>query len=203
MNMKHPVSGQSPLPQPRGLPSLALALLLLVSPLALGAHAQTGVQTGAQPMAAAHKSPAPPSSAVVLEFQGNSMSLSVTDLINLPQVTVQVHNAHRGGIPETYSGPLLSDVLSRIGFKATHQTQPMILHSAIIATGTDHYYVLYSAAEVEPNYSLSKVIVAVMKNGLPDSEGGNIELINTDGARPARWVHGLMGLSVMSLEPQK
>ena len=154
-------------------------------------------------MARDAKPPAPPSSAVVLEFQGKSMSLSVTDLINLPQATVQVHNAHRGGIPETYSGPLLSSVLAKIGFTATRQTQALILHSAIIATGTDHYYVLYSGAEVEPSFSRSKVIVAVMKNGLPDSQGGNIELINTDGAMPSRWVHGLMGLSVISLEPQK
>jgi hypothetical protein len=131
------------------------------------------------------------------------MSLSVTDLLNLPQVTVQVHNAHRGGIPETYTGPLLSTVLAKISFVANRQTQPLILHSVVIATGTDHYYVLYSAAEVEPSFSLSKVLVAVMKNGLPDSEGGDIELINTDGAKPARWVQGLIGLSIMSLEPQK
>ncbi len=153
----------------------------------------------AEPM----KPPVPPSRAVDVTFEGKDISLSVSDLLNMPQVTVQVHNAHRGGIPETYSGPLLSDVLAKIGLTATHETQPLILHSVIIATGTDHYYVLYSAAEVEPAFSLSKVIVAVMKNGLPNAEGGAIELINTDGAKPARWVHGLMGIAVMSLAPQK
>ncbi|MFP5266365.1 MAG: hypothetical protein ACLGQU_03275 [Acidobacteriota bacterium] len=201
--MNNPPAGFSSLLRPLCLPSVAFALLcalvLALAPGALCAQAQTGAQTGAK----TPKPPVPASSAVALEFQGKSMSLSVTDLVNLPQVTVQVHNAHRGGIPETYTGPLLSDVLARIGFVATRQTQPLILHSVVIATGTDHYYVLYSAAEAEPSFSLSKVLVAVMKNGLPDSQGGDIELINTDGAKPARWVQGLMGLSIMSLEPQK
>jgi hypothetical protein len=94
-------------------------------------------------------------------------------------------------------------VLERIGLKATRETQPMMLHSVIVATGTDHYYVLYSVAEVEPSFSTGKVIVAVMKDGLPDTEGGNIQLINSDGAKPARWVHGLMGIEVMSLAAQK
>jgi hypothetical protein len=201
--MNNPPVGFSSLPRSLRLPNLAFALLFAVTPGALCAQAQTGAQTGSQPAAKASKPPVPPSSAVVLEYQGKSMSLSVSELLNLPQVTVQVHNAHQGGIPETYSGPLLSTVLARIGFVATRQTQPLILHSVVIATGTDHYYVLYSAAEVEPSFSLSKVLVAVMKNGLPDSAGGDIELINTDGAKPARWVHGLMGLSIMSLEPQK
>ncbi len=201
--MNNPPAGISPLLRPLRLSPVASgllrALVLVLTYGALCAQAQTSAQTSAK----ASKPPVPPSSSVALEFQGKSMSLSVTDLLNLPQVTVQVHNAHRGGIPETYTGPLLSTVLAKISFVANRQTQPLILHSVVIATGTDHYYVLYSAAEVEPSFSLSKVLVAVMKNGLPDSEGGDIELINTDGAKPARWVQGLIGLSIMSLEPQK
>ncbi len=116
------------------------------------------------------------------------------------QVTVHVHNAHRGGVEEVYSGPLLSDVLTKIGLTATRETQPLILHSTIVATGSDHYYVLYSGGEVE--FSTGKVIVAVMKAGLPNTEGGLIQLINTDDVKPARWVHGLTGVSVMTLAAQ-
>lgn len=182
---------------------MVVAVLLSVSPLAVRAQSDAMPPETAAPKAEPMKAPVPPSRAVSLAFQGKNISVSVTELLNMPQVTVQVHNAHRGGIPETYSGPLLSDVLEKIGLKATRATQALILHSVIIATGMDHYYVLYSAAEVEPTFSNSKVIVAVMKNGLPNTEGANIELINTDGAKPARWVHGLMGISVMSLAAQK
>jgi hypothetical protein len=137
---------------------------------------------------------------VNLSFEGKTATLSLTDLVNMPQVTVHVHNAHSNE-DETYSGPLVSDVLARIGLTASRETEPLILHSTIIATGTDHYFVLYSGAEVQPSFAMGKVIVAVMKNGLPDSGGGLIQLVNTSDAKPARWVHGLMSLAVMSVAP--
>jgi len=182
--------------------STAIALVLVLSPLAV--RAQTDAmppETKAPAPMEAMKPPVPPSKSVNLSFEGKTVALSLTDLVNMPnQVTVQVHNAHRGGVEETYSGPLLSDVLAKIGVTPTRENQPLILHSAIVATGTDHYYVLYSGGEVE--FSSGKVIVAVMKAGLPDTEGGLIQLINTTDVKPARWVHGLMGISVMTLATQ-
>ncbi len=50
-------------------------------------------------------------------------------------------------------------------------------------------------------FTSSQVIVAVMKSGLPDTEGGLIQLINTNAARPARWVHGLSDINIMSVAP--
>jgi len=58
-------------------------------------------------------------------------------------------------------------------------------------------------AEVEPSFSTGQVIVAVMKSGLPNTEGGAIELVNTLDAKPARWLHGLTDLNVMSVSPGK
>lgn len=146
------------------------------------------------------KPPVPRSHSLNVTFRNHTITLKVADLLALPQVTVHVHNAHRN-TDETYSGPLLSDVLAKAGLVASKETEPLILHSAVIATATDHYFVLYSAAEVEPMFSRSQVIVAVMKFGLPDTEGGIIQLINTDGAKPARWVHGLDNINVMTVSP--
>jgi hypothetical protein len=146
------------------------------------------------------KPPVPPSKSVSLSFEGKTATLSLTELATMPMTTVMVHNSHRNA-DETYSGPLLSDVLARVGLTSSRETEPLILHSTIIATGTDHYFVLYSGAEIQPSFSTGKVIVAVMKSGLPDNDGGLIQLINTCDAKPARWVHGLMSLSVMSVAP--
>jgi hypothetical protein len=148
------------------------------------------------------KPPVPPSKSVNVTFQGKVTTFTVEDLLKLPQVTVHVHNAHRK-TDESYTGPLLADVLAAAGLKANPEMQPLILHSSVVATGTDHYFVVYSAAEVEPGYSTGQVIVAIMKAGLPDTEGGVIQVVNTLDAKPARWLHGLTGLNVMSVTQNK
>jgi hypothetical protein len=181
--------------------SLVLAALLTLAPAALLAQTDAmppetkAPAQDAMPM----KAPVPPSHSVTITFQGRTTVLKIEDLIALPQVTVHVHNEHRNA-DEEYTGPLLSDVLAKAGLIASKETQPLILHSTVVATGTDHYYVIYSAAEVEPAFSHGQVIVAITKNnGLPNTEGGAIELVNTTDVKPARWLHGLTQLNIMSL----
>jgi len=180
-----------------------LALALLLAPVAL--HAQTDTmppETKAPMQAMPAKAPVPPSKFLALSYDGKVINLTLTDLVNMPATTVHVHNAHTK-TDETYSGPLLSDVLAKIGLRSTPETHSIILHSTIVATGTDHYFVLYSGAEVQPDFSTGKVIVAIMKSDLPDTEGGLIQLINTADSKPARWVHGLASINVMTITASK
>lgn len=177
------------------LPCLALACAL---PLAAQSPTPAAPAQDHHDQMAMDKAPVPPSHSVNISFQGHVTTLTMEDLLKLPQTTVHVHNAHNNQ-DETYTGPLLSDLLGRAGLTFSKETEPVILHSAIVATGTDRYFVLYSGAEAMPAFSKSQVIVAVMKSGLPDTAGGNIQLINTDGARPARWVHGLLDVNVITL----
>jgi len=158
------------------------AFILVLVPLSVAAQAP--MKPGSDMAMESAKPPVSPSKSVAVTFEGKAISLTVDDLLNLPQTTVHVHNAHRN-TEETYSGPLLADVLARVGLKASRETEPLILHSSLIATGTDHYFVVYSVAEVEPSFSTGQVVVAVMKSGLPDTEGGIIELVNTVDAKPA------------------
>lgn len=189
------------------LTTLATALLLLC-PLGLNAQSTDALppeqNAPAKPMADMDhaKAPVPASKFLALSFEGKTINLTLTDLANMPMTTVHVHNAHSNQ-DETYAGPLLSEVLAKIGLTSSRETQSLILHSTIVATGTDQYFVLYSGAEVQPSFSKSQVIVAVMKSGLPDTNGGLIQLINTSDAKPARWVHGLASISVMSLAATK
>ena len=180
---------------------LLRTIVLLALPFVpMLAHAQADAKPdAAMPM---EKAPVPPSKSLNISFEGRVTTLTIDDLLNLPQVEVHVHNAHRK-LDENYSGPLLSDVLARAGLKASRETDPLILHSSLIATGSDHYFVLYSVAEVQPSFSTGQVIVAVMKSGLPNTEGGLIQLVNTTDAKPARWVHGLADLNIVSIAPTK
>jgi hypothetical protein len=183
------------------------ATLLLFAPITLAA--QTDAMPPEQNAPAKSmadmdhaKAPVPPSKFLALSFEGKSINLTLTDLANMPLTTVHVHNAHTNQ-DETYAGPLLSEVLAKIGLNSTAETHSLILHSTVVATGTDHYFVLYSGAEVQPSFSKGQVIVAVMKSGLPDKEGGLIQLINTTDTKPARWVNGLASLNVMTLAAAK
>jgi hypothetical protein len=181
--------------------AILTAAALLVSPIAFAQ--QTGdhmtakpPQTGdAMPMHA----PVPPSKFLNVVFEGRTTTLTVEDLLKLPQVTIHVHNEHRNA-DEEYTGPLVSDVLAKAGLVSSRETQPLILHSTVVATGTDHYFVIYSAAELEPGFTTGQSIIAVMKQGLPNTEGGMIQIVNANAAKPARWVHGLTSLNVMSLQ---
>lgn len=178
-----------------------IAAFALALPL-LSVAAQAPMKQGGDMAMESTKPPVPPSKSVTVTFEGKTSTFTVGDLLNLPQVAVHVHNAHRN-TEETYSGPLLADVLARLGLKASRETDPLILHSSLVATGTDHYFVLYSVAEVEPSFSTGQVIVAIMKSGLPNTEGGVIELVNTGHAKAARWIHGLANLNVMSVAVSK
>jgi hypothetical protein len=185
---------------------LALALTLALSPLTLPAQQATATHTPLQsvqdaaPMPA--KPPVPPSRFLTVVFQGHATVFTVEELLKLPQVTLHVHNAHRNK-DEEYTGPLVSEVLAHAGLSPAHENEALILHSSVVATATDHYFVVYSAAELEPAFSSGQSIVAVMKSGLPDSEGGNIQLINTVDVKPARWIHGLTTLDVMTMSQNK
>ena len=173
--------------------------------LALTAFAASG-QTQNEPMhdtaTKMEKAPVPASKSINVNFEGRLTTLTVRDLLNLPQVTVHVHNGH-SNTDESYTGPLVSDVLARAGLKPSRETHPLMLHSSLIATGTDHYFVVYSIAEVEPMFSSGQAIVAVMKGDLPNTDGGMIELINTADKVPARWMHGLADLNVVSVAATK
>jgi hypothetical protein len=171
--------------------------------LAAFAAASTLALPAQQPMAAAHqKPPVPPSTSLTVTFQGKPHTFTLADLRAMPQVTVSVHNVHLNA-DETYTGPLVADVLTHAGLTASKDTEKLILHTQVIATGTDGYSVLFSAAELEPMFVLGKSIIAIDRDGKPDAGGGNIQIVNADAARPARWVHGLTTLNLVTIAPER
>ncbi len=176
--------------------SLCALLLTTLLPLSLAAQASPAAQ--APP---AVQTPAPVSKSVNVTVDGKVSTFSVKNLLEMPQTTVHVHNVQKNA-DETYTGPLVSEVLAAAGLKVERETESTLLHSAVVATGAYRYFVVYSAAELEPSFNRSQTIVAVMKAGLPNPEGA-IELINTSDANASRWVHGLTGLAVMTLSQNK
>lgn len=142
--------------------------------------------------------PAEPSTALSVSTGEKHVVLSPADLQALPQTTVTVLNGHTK-TEETYTGPLVSDVLAKVGIVLNSASEHSILHSYVVATGTDGYFVVFSGAELQSALHKGQCIVALSKAGQPLGETGAFQLIETLEIKPARWVRNLKDLEIVSL----
>jgi hypothetical protein len=174
---------------------LACAVAVFGSVAALG-QTSSGAMGGME-MA---KPAAAPSTSLTIHVDGKEMTFSVAELKALPQKTVNVHNEHTKA-DESYSGPLLGDLLAKAGFVADKTTQKKMLHSFLRAEGTDKYWVVYSLTEVEASEHNGDVIVATSMNGGKDlGADGELKLVSTEDKKPQRWVRNLTAITLTTVE---
>lgn len=139
---------------------------------------------------------AQPSTTLTVRAGERSITLSLAELQAMPQTTVSVFNAHSKQ-NETYSGPLVSDVLAKAGVALSEKTQHEVLHSYVLASGTDGYFVVFSGAELQPGLHKTQAIIAIAQAGQPLARSGAFQLIDSVDVKPARWVRNLTVLSVV------
>ncbi len=179
---------------------------LLVLPVSFAVHAQAAGQPSATTKEAGpamHHDKANAVLSTTLRVDtgnGAPMTFTVDDLKTIPQHAVPVKNGHSGE-QETYDGPLLSDILAKAGFALTEKNQGSMLRSVILAGGTDKYFVVYSAAEVQRGLHDADVIVALTRNGGSLGQNGLFQLINNRDVKPARWVRNLASITVKPVAP--
>jgi hypothetical protein len=178
---------------------LSLSCLIALGPTMTNparSHAQNppmGAMTGH-----AH-APATPSTSLVLSIDGKVTTLSVADLQAMPQKTVTVHNEHTKK-DETYTGVELARLMARYGAPFDKAGEKKIFHSYVRVEGTDHYFVLYSGAEVQSEIHNADVLVAIAVDGKPLGEDGQIKLVASGDKRPARWVRNLSAITLVTVE---
>ncbi len=183
-----------------GMKRLLVAAAALSFVVTLSAAAQMGEMAGMDHGKAAPKKMGEPSTSLTVKTEaGKTLVLSLEDLKALPQQTLTAHNGHSGK-DESYSGPLLSDVLAKAGIVLTSETEHPMLHEYMVATGTDKYYAVYSLAEVEPGLHKAQVIVAIRRDGEMLRESGQFELINSGDLKPNRWVHNVASVVVRTVQ---
>lgn len=169
----------------------AAAVLVFSSSLPFAA-----AQEMAQPMPARPK--AELSTSLSLTVNGRSLHLSPADLATLPQTRVTVHNEHLKR-DEAYTGVALTDLLARAGLGFSKETEPLRYHSYLRAEGTDRYFVVFSAAEVDPALHHASVIVATQVDGHALGDEGRFKLVDSADTRPARWVRNLNALTMSTI----
>lgn len=170
----------------------ALGCLLGLGPVAIS---QMAPMAPSAPMEA-HR-PAPISTSLVVAVDGKPVTYRLADLQAMPQKTITVKNGHSQA-DETYTGVAVSDLLAKGG--VSMETLKRVYHSYIKAEGTDHYWVLYSASEVQSGLRQSEAIVALTLDGKPLTTDGQFKIVETGEKRPARWVRNLMSLTVVTVE---
>ena len=171
-----------------------LVLVSVLAGLAVSGLGQTA------PMQEMHEHKAAEvSTALALTVDGKKTKLSVADLQAMPQRTLTVHNAH-SKVDETYTGVAVSDLLAQHGVSADGAGAKRVYHSYLRAEGTDSYWVVYSASEVEGAVHKGDVIVALTVDGKPLTEDGKFKLVATEEQKPARWVRNLKALTFVTVE---
>jgi hypothetical protein len=154
----------------------------------------------AVPAGLAQLAPAPTAPEVKLHISSvanqKQVELSPSEFAALPHITVTVQNSHNN-TQETYSGVRVSALLAKLGAPLGSDMRGAAMANYVRATGSDGYKVVFSIAEIDPEFHSGEIIVADQINGQPlDAKAGPFKLVATEDKRPARWVRNLVSLEL-------
>jgi len=137
----------------------------------------------------------PPSTTLTVTLDGKAKQFTMADLQALPQqdVTVFDKKANRDMV---WSGPSVATVLAACGLPFSADTEHNIMHHYVVATGTDGYMVVFSAAELIQDFSGISSIIALKRDGQPLGPIGQFVLFNNQDKIPPRRVSNLVTLDV-------
>ena len=140
-----------------------------------------------------------PAKLVVTGSVEKPLSLSLDDLRQMPRKTLKVMNPHEKK-EETYEGVLLTEILKRAGVLQGAQLRGAAMSTFVQADAADGYRVIFSLAELDPDFQDSDVIVADTMDGKPlDDKTGPLRLVVPHDKRPARWIRMLQSLTVVKV----
>ena len=103
----------------------------------------------------------------------------------------------------TYEGVLLRDVLEKAGAPFGGQLRGKALSTYVLATARDGYAVVYTLAEMDPDFTDSpEIIIADRGNGKPlADQQGPLRIVVPHDKKPARSLRMLDRIEVVQLRP--
>jgi len=138
---------------------------------------------------------APPSVSVTGAVS-QPLTLTSADLETMPRATVTTTN---NGIATTYEGVWLADVLKKAGAALGAMRGPA-LSTYVLASASDGYQVVFSLAELDPEMTDGKFLLADRANGKPlFGETGSFRLVIPTDKHGARSIRMLTSLNVVQL----
>lgn len=125
------------------------------------------------------------------------LSLTAEDLDKMPRATATLT---ADGGASTYEGVLLYDILVKAGWQFGRAMTGKPMASYLLATGKDGYQVVFALAEIDPQFSGAKVIIADKVDGaaLPGREQP-FRIVAPEDKMHARSIYSLVKLEVVRL----
>jgi DMSO/TMAO reductase YedYZ molybdopterin-dependent catalytic subunit len=124
------------------------------------------------------------------------LKITLADMSKFPEKEITARD--RDGKDHAYKGTLLASVLSSAGVTLGKDLRGENLAKYVIIKAVDGYEVVYSLAEVDPEFSAGTVLLATHVDGKPLPAGeGPFRLVNPHDKRPARWIRQISGIKVM------
>lgn len=128
----------------------------------------------------------------------SKLALSEEDLLKMPRVTVSV--ADEDGTKIAYEGVPLREILKRAGAPAEKDLRGKALASYIVAKASDDYEVVFTLAEVAPDFANEPILVADKRDGKPlFGYQGPFRLVCPNDKAGARSVRMLQSIEVVRL----
>jgi len=135
-----------------------------------------------------------PATITVTGIGGKSVTLSVSELSNLPHQTVK---ATDHGTPATFEGVLLTDVLAEVDLPLGEKFHNTTASYYLTAEGKDGYRAVFAWAELDTTFMDKAVYVVTKRDGkLLTDKDGPFELVVPGEKKAARWVRQLTRLRI-------
>lgn len=184
----------------RPFAALILLLVAIATPLSTVAHEATPAAV-ASPAATTTTTTAT-GSIRVFGITGD-VTLSVDELKALPVESVDV-TFTAGGKAEDHSftGTSLLGVLEHIGLPFPEGQKNPLLQTYLIVTANDGYQVVISGGELDPAFGNVPMLLAWEQDGAPlAGADGPLRLVVPGDTKGGRYVHGIVSLEVLNLDP--
>jgi len=125
--------------------------------------------------------------------------LKAEDLANMPRETVSIPD--QDGTKVAYEGVLLREVLKRAGAPMDKDLRGKALASYVLAKAHDGYQVVFTLAEVAPEFANEPILVADKRDGKPlFGYQGPFRLVCPNDKAGARSVRMLETLELVRLQ---
>lgn len=125
------------------------------------------------------------------------LTLTPAEFKALPRTRVEIKEDAK---TTAYEGVLVGELLKRAGAPAGNDIRGNAVASYVIASATDGYQVVFSAAELDPGFTNNDVIVADMVDGKPLFDyQGPFRIVAPRDTRGARSIRMLERIELVRL----